>query len=312
MSETKIIWKEGSGWQHRLREFVLRVQSVIGIGGADEAGPIFEYDEFLETKSIRGGTASVVMPGRYAFADTFEGRSSQYSDLQKILDNQINELNPLGEGASCALAQQENETLSRISLLFLRQDTIDIVETKAAEHGLQSLRFIPQADTERAFASPTSVAQAHTNRTSWIVALGAVFLSLWIGSSLLVAKSEAMLREVQFSETEWRAAASTRSAAAQQVSALESLAGLQADHQTVAVRLQELADLRDVMPEEAWWMQVSMNGNEIEVSGLAPNAPMVLKSVSEAYAGRRVSFAEPIIEEAGGQQSFVISIEGGS
>lgn len=312
MSETKIIWKEGSGWQHRLRELVLRVQSVLGTGGADAAGPIFEYDEFLETKSIRGGSASVVMPGRYAFADTFEGRSSQYGDLQKILDNQINELNPLGEGASCVLAEQDNETRSRISLLFLRQDTIDTVETKAAEHGLQSLRFIPQADTGRAFASPTSVAQSHTNRTSWITALGAVFLSLWIGSSLLVAKSEAMLREVQLAETEWRAAASTRSAAAQQVSALESLAGLQTDHQTVAARLQELADLRDAMPEEAWWMQVSMNGNDIEVSGLAPNAPVVLKSVSEAYPSRRVSFAEPIIEEAGGRQSFVISIEGGS
>lgn len=308
MTGTMIIWKEGDGWQRRLSKLAGRLSALFERAAGARAVAVFGYDDFMSATSLKGAEAMVVIPPIHAFQDRFDGRTKNYNDLQNILANQIDQLSPLSGDDVVVLADRGHGSGAFIDLLFLRQEFVAAIEDKAGQLGLQKLWLSPETAPEVRHLSPTSQKQVRVATGFWVGAFALLAVSLWLASGLAVMRAETMLAETKAIEAEWRSAAQVLSEQNQQVSALQSLAENGVDRQTVAGRLDALVALRDATPDQAWWLDVTFSGNEIAFSGLATNAPRVLQSIAAAYPERSVTFSEPIIDEGGGRQSFVLAI----
>ena len=268
-----------------------------------------EYDALLELEQTNASSVLITLPCELAYADRLNVRTRSISEGRKVATHEITSIDPIADEGSVVLGGSLNPATRDIPLLILRSETLNAIEGKADELGIQTVHLHVDSEDGVCLETPGTRYRARTTRRFWLISFALLCLGLWASSAAFEVRETRHLSALTALETDLRRDVATRRASEREVSALQALASEGVDRQTAAARLAQLQRASNATPAGTRWMAVSLNGPVMELTGLGQSAAETREALAAAFPEARVAFSQSIASEGDGLQSFVISVE---
>lgn len=307
MSARSVLWSQPRRFDRWLAAIGTRIAAITRSNQALTS--VMSEDDFLSADKVPSDTVQVMLGRSAAYSVSFDPRTRSLSEIQKIANNEVVRLDPLGGHGSLPFgdARSSNEGLAK--LLLVKPATVDGLEAKAWELGVRRLFLSSTSDESVRVSSPTTARQARTSATIWLVATLLTLLAAWAATATISVREAASLDLLKAEELRLRALVAERRDQERQVTALEQLAAQSADQVTVAGQLARLKALNDATPDGSWWIAYETTGQTARISGLAGDAAATRTAMASALPDHSVRFDEAVSDGDNGSQSYVIAIE---
>lgn len=243
---------------------------------------------------------TVELDANQAWQTEYSAPVSNNRDLKAALVQAIPILCPIPPEQATVYATKSDAD-GKLNLLYLRSSQHDKL---IAEIG--DTNAFTQDGT--AFPLEKSLRRTRLLPGTFIAASFAGLLFANIGMSYLANQSGAVNANLRDQEATLRAELKARSDAARQKSTLDVFLATNPAERLPQARLDMLAQYSEATPDGTYWLDVSAEGPETAITGLAQDASKAIADITEALPDKRVSTIGSITADAAGQERFVITI----
>lgn len=263
---------------------------------------------FLNLNASKLDNVLIELPSEVAFSDAIYVSTSHQLDARRILEQEVNQVDPIAEGSSVRLGGHVNRTTKCIPIICIRKSDLETIEQKARSLKLRSVSLTTVEAPELVVTLPSSRSADHTARKIWAVALLGMMVAFWTLTASITHRLDMELERLLPLEASLQNDLAERRNEERTVSAMQRMAEIGADRMTAGARLSFLARLNSATPSGSRWLSVEMNGQTARLTCVGLSAADARESLTTAFSDARVQFVQAITSESGDLQGFVIEL----
>ena len=300
------IWTH-PGHMEQAWAFIMSAMS-IALGRPESRSEVESYAEFTDPSASKRAEIKIALESELAYFVETDVRTSSTRNKRKLALAGNIPATP-SNTRSVRLHKDSKDQQSRIQTLVVSEATLAELQRVASERGCLLLQLSSVNQPDEWFPTPQTRAVVQ-RRSMWSLAAWAalIFAVAFCGDRWL-QQQQLSLQVLQDTASALRTAALTRQIEQDQVNALDRFASFGPDQKTPSARAQLLAQLASSTPQHAYWTNITIEDNTIELSGISTDAMSVLRQLQSDFPNHVVAMPGPLRMIGDDQQAFLIRLK---